>query len=63
MSVNFAQNTDGSARLEMNISKEVEVGQGVVNPNRTYIALRNSAGVKYYLYVDTTTLVVSATKP
>lgn len=42
---------------------DLAFGKGVAQPTRTYIRLRNTAGTIYYLYVDTTTLVVSTTQP
>lgn len=42
---------------------DIEVGRGTADTDRTYIALRNSTGVKYYLYVDTTAVIASTTKP
>jgi len=49
--------------IEWDKNVDAAFGRGVADTDRTYIRLRNSAGTIYYLYVDTTTLVVSATQP
>lgn len=71
------QNADGTAKIlatgggsnlksvsvEFAPGVEVIVGRGTVDTDRTYIAMRNSSGVLYYIYVDTTTLVTTTVAP
>lgn len=61
---NEASNFGGVERItEWALNVDAALGRGKVSTGRTYLRLRNTAGTIYYLYVDTTTLVVSATQP
>lgn len=61
---NEASSFAGCERItEWDTNVDLAFGRGVSDTDRTYIRLRNSAGTIYYLYVDTTTLLCSASQP
>ena len=57
--------TDDETVINDATGEVIEVGRGTSNANITYMALRNSTGVKIYIYPDAagTGVVASATRP
>lgn len=68
MSVNLIQTDINNLKLDDGTTTQpemAEVGRGTTDTDITYIALRNSAGTKCYIYANTAgnDITVSTTKP